>query len=213
MRGLGSEAQRTGAAIRMGVRDVHAASALGQDAGQELALRPSAEDQDEVAGPGPAAGGGVEGARERLGHRGERRREPRREGQRVPRDDRRGHAEALGEGPGEVDDRLAEVRASLAARPTGAAGGRVGDHDGVSDRGPRHAVAGLEDRPGDLVAQRRRERPEGGVRAGAHHLRVGRAGQGGVDAHHDLASRGPRIGHLLEAQVAGSVEDQGAHAR
>ncbi len=213
MGGLGSEAQRTGAAVGVGVGDVHAAPAPGQDSGQQLALHPSAEDQDEVAGPGPAAGCGVEGARERLGHRGERGPEPGRDGQRVPRDDGRGHAEALGEGPGEVDDRLAEVRASLAARPARPAGARVGDHDRVPDRGPRHAVAGLEDRPGHLVAQRRRERPQGGVGAGSQHLRVGRAGERGVDAHHDLAGGGCRIGHLLQAQVAGSVEDQGAHAR
>jgi hypothetical protein len=47
--------------------------------------------------------------------------------------------------------------------------------------------------------------------AAAERLHVGAAGQLRLDPQHDLA--GPRHGHrhLLVAQIAGTVEDHGAH--
>ena len=191
---LRPEPQGALAALGVGVGEVHPAPAPGEGAGQELPLHPAAEDEHHVPGPRPAAAGGVERAGQRLGHGAERGRQPGRERQRVARDDRGGHAQELGERPGQVDDRLAEVLAPLAAGGTATAGRRVRDHDRVPRARPAHAVAGRRHRAGRLVAERRRQRTEGGVRARPHHLRVGGAGQGGVDPHDDLARPGSGSG-------------------
>ncbi len=208
---LRPEPQGPLAALGVGVGEVHPAPAPGEGAREELPLHPAAEDEHRVPGPGPAAAGGVERAGQRLGHRAERRRQPGRERERVARDDRGRHAQELGERPGQVDDRVAEVLAPLAAGGAAPARRRVRHHDRVAGARPCHAVADRGHRAGRLVAERRRQGAERGVRAGPHHLRVGGAGEGGVDPHDHLARARLRVGHLLEAEVPGAVQDERAH--
>ena len=180
------------AALGMAVADHDVAPVEHEQPREHEPDRPAAEHGD--IGRVGAACHRVHAGGQRLGHG--RPGEVQAAGDRVQRGRRRG--DALGEAAEHPGRSAADRRAPRAARAAGAAGHRVADEDALARVGA-HA--------GGLVAEARRILAQDPV-AVAQHLAIGPAGGGGPDLHEHLAGR---LGHLLDAQVVGAVEDRRAH--
>ena len=164
---------------------------------------------------GQRAGGldAVQRAGQRLAHRGDLGVEPRRQPVQVDPRDARGHEQLLGVGTVEKREEVGAER--FDAPPAGAAlpaGSGVGAGHALADVEWR-AAPGAHDRAGVLVAERRGRRAEQDGVAAPVGLGVGAAGERGLHADHDVARAGPRRRPLLDADVAGGVEDRRPHGR
>ena len=191
---LGPRADADGPAARVGdARAEHQADRAEPDHGDGVARRD--------AGLLDA----VEAARERLDHRRDLGRHPRRDGEEVRAGDALGDEDELGVGA--VEEREEVLALGLLAARAGrarAAGGGVGGDD---------AAAGGDVDAAELVPERARRRPEQHGVAAAERLQVGAVGERDLDLHEHVAvvrRLGPR--DVLESQVAGAVEDEGSHA-
>ena len=109
-----------------------------------------------------------------------------------------GDQQVVGESAVQVDEVAAEVLAFVPARLALAAGGAVGDDDGVSF-GVKGPGPGPDDGSGDLVAEGRRQGQHGRMAAAAVDLDVGAAGGRGIDPDQQFA--GAWLGHRQPPQL------------
>ena len=145
----------------------------------------------------------VQAARERLGHRGDLRREAGRDGEEVPARDPLGHEQQLGvRAVEEREEALAERLLPTLARRARSARGGVRDDDArpVATSIPQTSW------PNGLGGGAEQDRVPTAVR-----LQVGAVGERHLDLEEHLALGRSRLGHVLEPQVAGAVEDERAH--
>ena len=214
MVGARAEAQRPLAPLGVGVADDDGGSpARARQRGQELPLHAAAEDDH-----------GRRPARRRIAPRCAPRRpaarpsrassggEPLGQGQQVasPRCGA-GTRSRSANAPGQVDEVLAQARPPAAAEEALAAGGGVGHHHAIAR--PHPSTPGAE--RGDRPAASWPNGAGGGGSAGWRPLRsiLASVAQVSADSTSSTTSPGPghRIGHLLQPEVAGTVEDQRAH--
>ena len=214
--GLG-RARRLDHRLVAAVRALAAAEQLGGRAAclagerEQAAERPAAEHGDVLTGLHARVVGAVHRAGERLDRRCDLVRNAIRHAVQVdPRDALR-HAQQLRVGA--VEQRV-EIRAQLlAARRAGvagAAGRRVDAAHGIALAERRVLTAGHDDARVLVPEGRRRGAQQHGM-AAAVALGVGRAGQRGLDAQHDLAGARLGLGDVLDAHVARRPVARGDH--
>ena len=129
--------------------------------------------------------------------------------------------EALAEGALDVRERhgaaveahvQALVRQALEAVGAGAAGTARRDGDAVADREALDAFPECDDPAGDLVAEDHRlAQPHGAEAAVVEVVQVGAADAAGLDRDLDLAGAGGLGRALLDAEILGGMDDDGAH--
>jgi len=149
-------------------------------------------------------------AGQRLGQGGAVKRHAR-DAQHVLGDDARGQAGELRVGAVPEEQVVAQARPLPPAGAALAAGRGVGGHHRVAPPPPVDPGADLLDDARHLVAEERRRHDHPRVIAAAEDLGVGAAGERGLDADQDLARPRARHRHVLDAEVALSVEDGRAH--
>ena len=113
------------------------------------------------------------------------------------------HEEQLGVGAVQEGAQvLAERLFAAPAGRAGTAGRRVGGDD---------AASGRDVDPAELVAERARRLREQERVAAVKRLGVGPVRERDLDFHEDVAGAGLGPRHLLDAQVAGAVVEEGPH--
>src|SRR5215469_1098641 len=150
---------------------------------------------------------------ERLREGGAPRGQRGREAHHVGRDEARGQRDVLAVGAVDEEEIFAKVFALHPAEAAGAARGGVRRHHAVPFPERRHATPDARHRARELVAEHRGHVRDHDGMAAPQHLDVGSAGERGLHAHDQLARRRLRHGNVLEAQIAGTVEDLRPHGR
>ena len=173
---------------------------MAEDDDGHARLHPAPLDAEERAGQGLGecrAGGGQPGA----------------ERDHIPGHEARRQGDVLAVGPVDEEQVLAEVGPARPAEPAMPTRGRVGRDDPVALPDAGHAAAHRGHHPGQLVTEDGRHVRDHHRVAAPQGLHVSAAGERGLHPDHETARSG--LGHrdLLEAEVAGAVEDLRAHAR
>jgi hypothetical protein len=147
----------------------------------------------------------VQAAGERLHHRGHLRVEAVRDGEKIPRRDSLRYDQGLRVGA--VEERLEVLAELFLAAPAGRA---LTARCGVRRD---HPPPGGDVHPAELVAERTGEFAEEDWVPAAEGFRVGAVRERDLDLHEDVSGTGLRVRDLLDAQVAGPVEEEGFHGR
>ena len=180
------------------------AAGIGDARAEHQPDRAEPDHRDGVAGRDARRVDAVQAAGERLDHRRELRRHPRRHGEQVLGGDARRHEDELGVGAVEEGEEVDAER----LLPADAGGARPARRRVRGDDAPagRHVDAA------ELVPERARRRPEQHRVPAPKRLQVGAVGERHLDLHEHVPvvdDLGPR--HVLEPQVAGAVEDERPH--
>ena len=190
--GLAAELRDERAPLGSPADDLGTAACIGDAGAQHQPDRAGAEDRDPVAGRDARTLDAAQAARERLDHRRDLGREPRRHGQEVDRGDLGRNDEQLRVGAVQELDR----RAAVVGRR------RVGGDD---------ALPGGDVDPAELVPERARQLAEEDRVAAPEGLQVGAVRERDLDLDEHVAGSRLRVRHLLQPQVARAVEAERPH--
>ena len=178
-------------------------SGVGDARAEHQSDRSEADDGDGVAALHAGDVHAVEAAGERLGQSGDLGGEPRRHGEEVRAGDPLGDEQQLGvRAVQQREEVLAERLLPARARRARAAWRRVRDH---------HATSGCDVDSAGLVAEGAGRRAEQDGVAPAVCLEIGPIGERDLDLQQHIALAGCRVGHVLQAEVAGAVQPKRPH--